>query len=202
LNQVLASLSHSVRRRIITLLAASGGLSYGELLNRIGVESSMLSFHLKKLRDLVEKGPDGLYRLSGLGRRAVGIIECIQSGESGGYTVRGVLIYVVGDDVLLESYKRGGLLIEDVGVIVFLNVSRSLLSKSLKVVRRVLAVYTPLEVLEVVESRIIDVEAIVPYRGRIPVSFDKPMSIVEDLESRGFKSTAGKLASLLGSTRT
>ncbi|MEB3774527.1 MAG: helix-turn-helix domain-containing protein, partial [Desulfurococcales archaeon] len=80
LDEVFAALSHGLRRRIIALLAGSRGLSYGDLLRSTGVESSMLSFHLRKLRGLVERGGDGLYRLTGLGLKAARVLACVQGG--------------------------------------------------------------------------------------------------------------------------
>ncbi len=104
MDQVLSSMSHGLRRRIIAVLAGSGSLSYSDLLRNTGVESSMLSFHLRKLRGLVERGDDGLYRLTSLGRRAASILECIQGSRSdAGVAIRGVSIYVIGDDVLLDA---------------------------------------------------------------------------------------------------
>ncbi|MCE4600518.1 MAG: helix-turn-helix domain-containing protein [Desulfurococcales archaeon] len=201
LDAIFSALSHSLRRRVIALLAGSRGLSYSDLLRGTGVESSMLSFHLKKLRGLVERGSDGLYRLTGLGQRAAKVLACVQGGIwSGGLRVSGVAVFAVGDDVLLEAYKRGGLEVEDVGVVVVLDSSRSLFSKTVKAMRRVIAVYVPRGLLEVVESRISDVGAIIPYRGKPPVPLDRPRGIVEDLEGRGYGSLAGRLRAILGSS--
>ena len=172
LDEVFIALSHGLRRRIIALLAGSSGLSYGELLRSTGVESSMLSFHLRKLKGLVEKGEDGLYRLTRLGTRAAKVLACVQGGTGdSGLRVFGVPLFVVGDSVLLDAYKRGGLEIEDVGVVVILGSSRSLFSKTVKAVRRVVAVYTPRDLLEIVESRIVSVDAVIPYKGKPPHTF-------------------------------
>ncbi len=201
MDQVLSSMSHGLRRRIIAVLAGSGSLSYSDLLRNTGVESSMLSFHLRKLRGLVERGDDGLYRLTSLGRRAASILECIQGSRSdAGVAIRGVSIYVIGDDVLLDAYKRGGLIVEGVDVLVILDASRNLLSRSLRGIRRVLAVYTPLRLLEVVESRIIDVDVVIPYKGRLPIPVDKPVEIIDDLRRRGYIRIAEKLRASLGSS--
>ena len=114
--------------------------------------------------------------------------------------VSGVHVLVVGDDILLEAYRRGGLEVEDVGVVIILESSRSLFSKTVKAVRRVAVVYTPRDLLEIVESRVSDVGAIIPYKGRPPVPLDKPRSVVEDLERRGYRAVAVRLRSILGSS--
>ena len=202
LDEVFAALSHGLRRRIIALLAGSpNGLSYSELLRNTGVESSMLSFHLKKLKHLVERGEDGLYRLTRLGVKAASVLSCVQGdGGSGGLIVSGIPVFVVGDDMLLEAYRRGGLEIEDAGAVIILESSRSLFKKTVRAIRRTVVVYTPVSLLETVEARTAGVGAIIPYRGRPPVPADRPDAIVGDLYRRGYRAVAERLKSTLGSS--
>ncbi len=92
------------------------------------------------------------------------------------------------------------MIVEGVDVLVILDASRNLLSRSLRGIRRVLAVYTPLRLLEVVESRIIDVDVVIPYKGRLPIPVDKPVEIIDDLRRRGYIRIAEKLRASLGSS--
>ncbi|MEB3787987.1 MAG: helix-turn-helix domain-containing protein [Desulfurococcales archaeon] len=202
LDEIFTALSHGLRRRIIALLAGSpNGLSYSELLRNTGVESSMLSFHLKKLKHLVERGDDGLYRLTGLGVKAASVLSCVQGdGGGGGFTVSGIPVFVVGDDVLLEAYRRGGLEIEDAGAVIILESSRSLFKKAVKAIRRTVVVYTPAGLLEAVEARVSGIGAIIPYRGKPPVPVDRPDAIVGDLYRRGYRAVAERLKATLGSS--
>ena len=64
-NKVLKILKDPLRRRIIRLLAEEGPLEYTELLKRLGLKSTgHLNYHLKILRDFIEKDELGRYTLN------------------------------------------------------------------------------------------------------------------------------------------
>ncbi len=203
LGKILTALSHPLRRRIVKILATRNTMGYAEMLRELGVESSMLSFHLKKLQDLVEKTSDGEYRLTAQGRKAYRVLVLIEGGEPSG---RGInlshrQVVVVSDDLLLEAYRRGGLRIEDAGlVIVEPSVSQSLFRKTVVGIRSI-AVYVPVE-LEGYASAVSVADAIIAYNGkRLPFDPNKPVEAIRDLEKRGYRAVARKLSTLLGIER-
>lgn len=63
-------LNDGTRRKIISLLDEKGALSYTDLLSAIGGSTGTLNYHLKVLRDLLEKNADTLYVLSKKGKVA------------------------------------------------------------------------------------------------------------------------------------
>ena len=197
LDRVLAALAHPVRRRIIKLLSVKGEASYSDILRELGVESSVLSFHLKKLAGLVEKTGNG-YRLTVLGRRATAVLSCIVGGGSQtGLRLAGQVTVYVNDDLLLEAYKAGGLEVDDAGlVLVDHDVSRSLYRRTLRYLQAI-AVYVPYDLHGYTQSKA-HVHVVVPYRGKTPFDPSYPQEAVRDLEKRGFVVAARALREKLG----
>ncbi len=198
LDRILIALSHPLRRRILQLVGSRGRIGYSEMLRELGVESSILSFHLKKLQGLVEKTSSGDYVLTVQGRTALRVLRTILGGETPhpGMAISGRALVVVDDELLLEAYKAGGLVVDGVGVVfVERGVSRLLYRKTVKRIRA-LVVYVPGD-LRGYTSSISSAETIIGYNRR---GFDpeKPVEIIRDLEKRGFRSTALKLREMLG----
>jgi DNA-binding transcriptional ArsR family regulator len=73
---MFSSLRHSVRRKILRLLA-TGSRTFTEVLEQVGVEGSFLSYHLESLGELVIKD-DGKYALSDLGFAAVSLMTRVE----------------------------------------------------------------------------------------------------------------------------
>ncbi len=68
-------LKDKTRRKIVLLLHEKGSLSYTELLNELGIDSTgKLNYHLKVLDDLLAKGTDGCYVLTEKGKVAVQLL--------------------------------------------------------------------------------------------------------------------------------
>ena len=81
LNYVFQALAHETRRRIVRLLAEEGPMQFTELMERLGIEETgTFGFHVRRLRDLLERGEDGRYRLSELGRLAYRLIRAAEGG--------------------------------------------------------------------------------------------------------------------------
>lgn len=63
------ALDHPIRREIIQLLA-SEPQTYSRLLEKLGIESGHLAYHIRSLEELVEKDPEGKYKLNRDGEQA------------------------------------------------------------------------------------------------------------------------------------
>jgi DNA-binding transcriptional ArsR family regulator len=69
-------LKDDTRKRIIVLINENGSLSYTDLLGKLEVVSTgLLNYHLKVLRDLLNKNEAGQYTLSEKGRLASRLLE-------------------------------------------------------------------------------------------------------------------------------
>ena len=196
LERILIAVSHSLRRRIVSLLGSKKKMTYSELLKELGVESSLLSFHLRKLQGLVEKR-EGEYTLSRLGFYALRILSCIYGQRHlGSYLlISGRAAQIVSDDLLLEAYKRGGLELEDIGIVyVNSDVSRSLYKKTVKKISSIV-VYVP-EDLHGYTASIASTDIIIPYR-KPPINPLVAQEAIKDLEKRGYHIVAEKLRNRL-----
>lgn len=82
LDYMFSALSHEVRRSIVKNLGESKILSFSELMERIGIrETGTFGFHLKKAEPLLEKLPDGRYKLSSLGETAYKLLTYLEKPE-------------------------------------------------------------------------------------------------------------------------
>ncbi len=68
-SRIFAALKHPVRRKILAILGEER-LTYTELLNRLGVETGFLNYHLENLSELIAKDSEGRYHLSEFGAAA------------------------------------------------------------------------------------------------------------------------------------
>ena len=70
-NAIYESLSNNIRRKIIILLANEGPLAFRDLMRKCNIrDSGTLNYHLERMKLLVVKDEQGLYRLSKIGRIA------------------------------------------------------------------------------------------------------------------------------------
>ena len=116
--RIFEALAHPLRRRALKLLGERPRM-YSELMEELGVDSPILAFHLKKLAGLVEKGDNGFYRLTDLGRKALEVMAMLEgvaqpqpSAEAKELTFSDRVMLSL-DRALLELAKRGE---EDKGV--------------------------------------------------------------------------------------
>lgn len=112
-DRIFEALAHPLRRRALRLLGERPRM-YSELMEELGVDSPTLAFHLKKLAGLVEKGNNGFYRLTDLGRKALEVMAVLEgagqpqpSAEAEELTFSDRAILRL-DKALLELAKREG----------------------------------------------------------------------------------------------
>lgn len=112
-DKIFEALSHPLRRRALRLLGERPRM-YSELMEELGVDSPTLAFHLKKLAGLVEKGNNGFYRLTELGRRALEVMAMVEGAgqpqprtEAEELTFSDRILLKI-DKALLELAKKEG----------------------------------------------------------------------------------------------
>lgn len=76
---IFSSLKHPIRRKVFRLLS-DGPKTFTEILERINVDSSHLSYHLDSLKELVKK-ENGKYALSDFGRAATSLMSVVEEPE-------------------------------------------------------------------------------------------------------------------------
>jgi uncharacterized RDD family membrane protein YckC/DNA-binding HxlR family transcriptional regulator len=78
-SNILAVLSHPLRREILLILSEKGERTFTDLLNMLKVDTGKLSFHLRTLSVFIEQTPTGKYKLSRAGENALRVISDIES---------------------------------------------------------------------------------------------------------------------------
>jgi len=78
-NWVLKAISHSIRQRILKLIADNTFQSYTDIMQKLALSTGKLNFHLKQLAGLIEKQSDGSYVLTTIGNKAIDIMKQISS---------------------------------------------------------------------------------------------------------------------------
>ena len=80
---MFSALSHGARRAVVKSLGEKGILSFSQLREAAGIaETGTFGFHLKKTEPLLEKLPDGRYKLSKLGEKAYGLMLFLERPEA------------------------------------------------------------------------------------------------------------------------
>jgi DNA-binding transcriptional ArsR family regulator len=74
---IFTALRYTIRRRILRMLAGKS-MTFTELLNRLGSESSHLTYHLDSLGVLLAKAESGKYQLSTFGQAAVSMMGWVE----------------------------------------------------------------------------------------------------------------------------
>lgn len=83
LDVMFSALSHAARRAVVRSLGEKGVLSFSQLMEEAGIgETGTFGFHLKRAEPLLEKLPDGRYKLSRLGEKAYGILLFLEKPEA------------------------------------------------------------------------------------------------------------------------
>ncbi len=72
-------LSHEVRVKIISLLYENIEMSYTDILNTMNLEEGDLNFHLRKMKDFVERTEKKTYKLSDYGKIAYGMLQGVNA---------------------------------------------------------------------------------------------------------------------------
>lgn len=76
-SDIINSLNHEIRRGILALISSSGPTSYTQLLEHFTLSTGKLNYHLKLLKELVEKNENGLYLVSERGKIAMQILNVL-----------------------------------------------------------------------------------------------------------------------------
>jgi DNA-binding transcriptional ArsR family regulator len=74
---IFTALRHTIRRRILRMLAKEP-MTFTDMLNRLGIESPHLTYHLDSLGVLLAKTERGQYRLSTFGQAAVSMMGWVE----------------------------------------------------------------------------------------------------------------------------
>jgi len=71
INAIYESLNNAARRKIIVALANEGPLAFKDLMRKCNIkDSGTLNYHLERMKPLVTKDDQGLYKLTRIGRLA------------------------------------------------------------------------------------------------------------------------------------
>ncbi|MDG6222771.1 MAG: winged helix-turn-helix transcriptional regulator [Candidatus Bathyarchaeota archaeon] len=76
-SSIFTSLNHSVRRKILKMLAEEPR-SFSDMFESLGISSSHFNYHLDNLGELVSKTEDGKYKLSFLGEAAMAMMSKVE----------------------------------------------------------------------------------------------------------------------------
>lgn len=76
-SSIFLALKHPVRRKIVRMLDEAPS-TYTQILNKLGVETGFLNYHLESLRGLVTKNKDDKYFLSEFGEAALALITRVE----------------------------------------------------------------------------------------------------------------------------
>jgi len=180
LDKIIKALAHPVRRKVIEELASEGSLSYKELMDRTGVEDSgTFGFHLRNLRGFVVKNERGEYQLTELGWKAYEVLKILKGRveekpkpkeeevkkEEEKWRIR-----VIEDHIsfiltknMLEKLKneKSKLHIRDViKLIIEEDVPRELFDEVVEYIEDVTIVYTPKELIDLIQLKSRDVTTI------------------------------------------
>lgn len=82
-SKILSILSHPLRREILSFIHEKGQCSFTDLLNQLQVDTGKLSFHLRSLSAFTEQTPQGKYKLSKTGEKAIHVIRDIEMWAEG-----------------------------------------------------------------------------------------------------------------------
>ena len=73
---ILQVLNHKERRKILKIIASTpDGVSYSGILGDTGLSTGRLNYHLKELAGFIERDEERMYRLTALGKKALGVLR-------------------------------------------------------------------------------------------------------------------------------
>ena len=73
-SKFFSTLSHPLRREILIYISKNGEQSFTDLMKALNVDTGKMSFHMRRLRLLLEQDLSGKYRLNKLGDKALLLI--------------------------------------------------------------------------------------------------------------------------------
>ncbi|GAA5420215.1 ArsR/SmtB family transcription factor [Sulfurisphaera tokodaii] len=153
------AISNEVRRKILKSLQVPK--SFSELLEELDIESPALAFHLKKLDGLISKNNEGKYTLTEEGKKALSIINMIESQHislSNQTEIPMIIQYVdnfiVTENMLRKLKEKGRkLIIRDSNTVEFQAIDPNLLNDVLENIENVSTVKCPDELVNVISSK-------------------------------------------------
>ncbi|QIW23579.1 ArsR family transcriptional regulator [Sulfolobus sp. S-194] len=156
---VFDAISNEVRRKILKTLQVPK--SFSELLEELNIESPALAFHLKKLDGLISKDNEGKYTLTEEGKKALSIINMIESQNislSSQAEIPMIIQYVdnfIVTENMIRKLKEMGrkLIIRDSNTVEFQDIDPNLLSDVLESIENVSTVKCPEELVNVISSK-------------------------------------------------
>ncbi len=200
IDEILKILIHPARREIIKRLAMEGPQTYSELMKKLGFnDSGTFGFHLRTLKELVQKNQEGKYELTELGWRIYNsiisleqpILEKTETKEEKDFSIeekespahehpiKERSFVTISDRLsldidknLLENIKKKGqkLYVRDVVTVTIHNVSPELLDEVLEAISDVVTINVPKELKTIVELKSQDVFMIKSYDTEPPRS--------------------------------
>ncbi|BFI74857.1 ArsR/SmtB family transcription factor [Sulfurisphaera ohwakuensis] len=156
---VFDAISNEVRRKILKSLQVPK--SFSELLEELDIESPALAFHLKKLDGLISKDNEGKYTLTEQGKKALSIINMIESQNislSNQAEIPMIIQYVdnfiVTENMIRKLKEKGRkLIIRDSNTVEFQAINPNLLNDVLESIENVSTVKCPGELVNVISSK-------------------------------------------------
>ena len=130
---ILQALGHKERRGILKIIGATPeGVTYSGILGETELNTGHLNYHLRSLEGLIEKGDDGLYRLTPLGNRALNLLPALSQEvnddmlhyvEAARTTKKGLLHPVVKGLIYIGIVANGVMFLA--GLVLFISVVAS-----------------------------------------------------------------------------
>jgi len=74
ISKILSTLSHPLRRKILSHIKENGAQSFTDLMKALNVNTGKMSFHMRSLHVLLEQDSSGKYRLSKMGEKALRLV--------------------------------------------------------------------------------------------------------------------------------
>ncbi len=106
---IINALNHEIRRDTLVLLEKSP-MSYSQLLEKFGIATGKLNYHLKLMDGLIAKDENGHYILTGLGQKALAIMKELVSQSADGGTPGTEVAKSAPDDTMKLDAKAMRLL--------------------------------------------------------------------------------------------
>ena len=80
---IIRAINHPERRQILHIINNTEDIRYSAILGETQITTSKLNYQLNELQGLIEKTPEGDYRLTELGQRAINILQNIDENLKG-----------------------------------------------------------------------------------------------------------------------
>ncbi|MFA5365357.1 MAG: RDD family protein [Candidatus Bathyarchaeia archaeon] len=79
ISKLFILLSNKIRRDVLVILSEAKEQSFSDLMNTLDVDTGTMSFHLRKLKLLLNQTPTGKYRLNKFGHNALRLIKDMEA---------------------------------------------------------------------------------------------------------------------------